>query len=165
MTYLSHTGNVVFILLSWTLMMRNHHCSAFLSVRTILGQHAAISSFRLERPTARLSVRYYTNSTVSDEDRHVLERFQREAAKKKELDEECILTIHGNQYNMTAWANAHPGKKAVIVFEWSNPFFVVPHHLTNLSSKVGPKFFSSSIIEMPPRRLKGHTTPPMPMLC
>jgi len=47
---------------------------------------------------------------VSDEGRHVLQRFEREAAKKKEIDEECILTIHGNQYNMTAWANAHPGK-------------------------------------------------------
>lgn len=154
MKYLPPTRNVVFILLTWTWVTRNL-CSAFLSVRTLRGHHAALSPFRLEqRPTARLLTRYYTNSTVSDEDRRVLERFQREAAKKKEIDEECILTIHGDQYNMTAWANAHPGKKD----NASSQLIRLSLFLTCLFIKVELRFYSSSIIEMPPKRLKGRTT-------
>ena len=164
MKYLPPTRNVVFILLSWTWVTRNL-CSAFLSVRTLRGHHAALSSFRLgQRPTARLLTRYYTNSTVSDEDRRVLERFQREAAKKKEIDEECILTIHGNQYNMTAWANAHPGKDNNLSCR-SRGQGLAKTFLTDCFIQAEPRFYSSLIIEMPPRRLKGPTTPRTPTPC
>ena len=36
-------------------------------------------------------------------------RFQESAPTKKALDEELILTIHDTDYNLTDWANSHPG--------------------------------------------------------
>lgn len=50
-----------------------------------------------------------SNSTVSP-----MDRFRREASKTKEIDEECIITIHGSRYNLTAWANAHPGGPGIL---------------------------------------------------
>jgi cytochrome b involved in lipid metabolism len=43
-----------------------------------------------------------------------LDRFHREASKTQEIDEECIITIHGSRYNLTAWANAHPGGAGIL---------------------------------------------------
>ena len=44
------------------------------------------------------------NRQVGEED-----RWSRTAEKEEAIDAECILTIRGTQYNMTAWARAHPG--------------------------------------------------------
>jgi cytochrome b involved in lipid metabolism len=79
----------------------------------MLGPSQSFSTIRNAR-SVRSLVLFYQNSTASSRIEKIqvaetVERFQREAAKKKEVDEECVLTIHGNQYNMTAWANAHPG--------------------------------------------------------
>lgn len=41
-------------------------------------------------------------------------RFQREASKKQEIEDPCIISIHGNRYNLTAWGNAHPGGGKVL---------------------------------------------------
>jgi hypothetical protein len=105
------------ILLALALIGRN--CTAFVALRT-RAQMSALSpspfaAIRNAR-SVRSLVLFYQNATSSirTEQAQVaetLERFKREAAKKKEIDEECVLTIHGNQYNMTSWANAHPGKQ------------------------------------------------------
>ena len=61
----------------------------------------------------------YQNSTTSaDHGVHVskaAQRFLREAANRADIEDDCVLTIQGNQYNMTGWAKAHPGKSNVIV--------------------------------------------------
>lgn len=41
-------------------------------------------------------------------------RFHRQASQVQQIDQPCILTIHGNRYNMTAWANSHPGGPKVL---------------------------------------------------
>ncbi|CAJ1942338.1 unnamed protein product [Cylindrotheca closterium] len=41
-------------------------------------------------------------------------RFNRTATSTQSIDDPCILTIQGNQYNMTAWAKAHPGGSAIL---------------------------------------------------
>jgi hypothetical protein len=83
-------------------------------------QHKAIvriSPTYRRRNGKSLIVLSYQNSTETSADpvqvSETSHRFLREAAKKTDIDEECILTIHGNQYNMTAWANAHPGTSNV----------------------------------------------------
>lgn len=43
-----------------------------------------------------------------------LDRFQREASKTQEIDQECVITVHGSRYNLTAWANAHPGGSGIL---------------------------------------------------
>eukprot|EP00550_Attheya_septentrionalis_P000807 CAMPEP_0198290574 /NCGR_PEP_ID=MMETSP1449-20131203/8383_1 /TAXON_ID=420275 /ORGANISM="Attheya septentrionalis, Strain CCMP2084" /LENGTH=460 /DNA_ID=CAMNT_0043989089 /DNA_START=207 /DNA_END=1586 /DNA_ORIENTATION=+ len=42
------------------------------------------------------------------------DRFARTAASKVEIEDECILTIRGERYNMTSWANAHPGGASIL---------------------------------------------------
>ena len=37
------------------------------------------------------------------------DRWSRTAEKEESIDTECVMTIRGTQYNMTAWARAHPG--------------------------------------------------------
>lgn len=101
---LSHL--LLFIVLVSVLILSSH-CSGFV----FLQSSNRVPSTFTSRGTRSL-VRFYANSTISEDNQHMdetLKRFQREAAKKQDIDEECILTIHGNQYNMTAWANAHPG--------------------------------------------------------
>ena len=44
------------------------------------------------------------NRQVGEED-----RWSRTAEKEEAIDDTCIMTIRGTQYNMTAWARAHPG--------------------------------------------------------
>ena len=55
---------------------------------------------------------FYQNATETEVPIH---RFQREASKQREVDEPCILKIHGQLYNMTAWANAHPGGSKILL--------------------------------------------------
>ncbi|KAG7354151.1 cytochrome b5-like heme/steroid binding domain containing protein [Nitzschia inconspicua] len=43
-----------------------------------------------------------------------LDRFHRQASQVQQTDKPCILTIHGQRYNMTAWANSHPGGAKVL---------------------------------------------------
>jgi hypothetical protein len=43
-----------------------------------------------------------------------LDRFQRHASSIQHFDRLCILTISGSRYNMTAWANSHPGGAKVL---------------------------------------------------
>jgi cytochrome b involved in lipid metabolism len=43
-----------------------------------------------------------------------IDRFHREASKTLEIQEPCIIYIHGNRYNLTAWANAHPGGARIL---------------------------------------------------
>ena len=43
-----------------------------------------------------------------------IDRFHREASKTLEIQEPCIISIHGNLYNLTAWANAHPGGARIL---------------------------------------------------
>ena len=43
------------------------------------------------------------------------DRFKREAPKETHIEEPCIIFIHGNRYNLTAWANAHPGGANVLL--------------------------------------------------
>ena len=45
-----------------------------------------------------------TMSTVVSQD-----RFDRSAPAVAATDQPCILTLYGGQYNLTAWAQAHPG--------------------------------------------------------
>lgn len=42
------------------------------------------------------------------------ERFDRTASREIRAETECILTIEGTRYNMTAWAKAHPGGESII---------------------------------------------------
>jgi len=42
------------------------------------------------------------------------DRFHRTASNQASIETPAILTIHGKQYNMTAWANSHPGGAAVL---------------------------------------------------
>ena len=96
------------------------HCQAFLTQR-----NALVAEFVASRPVNRGNARsfaiFYENPSLTssndEQQRQVdstLQRFQREAAREKAVDEECILTIHGSRYNMTAWANAHPGRKITL---------------------------------------------------
>jgi Cytochrome b5-like Heme/Steroid binding domain len=43
-----------------------------------------------------------------------LDRFHRQAPKEQHVNDECIISLHGNLYNLTAWANAHPGGVKVL---------------------------------------------------
>lgn len=99
-----------------------HSCSAFvvssfhINSQTMPAALSTSFSARIRTAkSARSLVLFYQNATSSSSATGqvqldaTVQRFKREAAKKKEIDEECVLTIHGNQYNMTAWANAHPG--------------------------------------------------------
>jgi cytochrome b involved in lipid metabolism len=43
------------------------------------------------------------------------DRFQREASQRQAIDQDCILLIHGKKYNMTAWANSHPGGSKILL--------------------------------------------------
>jgi cytochrome b involved in lipid metabolism len=43
-----------------------------------------------------------------------IDRFHREASKTLESQAPCIISIHGNRYNLTAWANAHPGGARIL---------------------------------------------------
>jgi cytochrome b5 len=44
-----------------------------------------------------------------------LQRFQREASRVTDLDEECIITISGRRFNVTAYGHAHPGGAKVLM--------------------------------------------------
>jgi cytochrome b involved in lipid metabolism len=48
-----------------------------------------------------------TSTTTAD-------RFHRQASDQVAADAPCVLTIDGNRYNVTAWANAHPGGPAIL---------------------------------------------------
>lgn len=94
-----------------------------------LPQHLKNPVGKVTSPSAPRTARslvvvfYQQNSTYAagradDVQRQVdetLQRFKREAAKEKAIDQECILSIHGSRYNMTAWANAHPGTMKLLV--------------------------------------------------
>ena len=41
-------------------------------------------------------------------------RFQVKASNKTSIDDERIITINDAQYNLTPWANAHPGGMQVL---------------------------------------------------
>ena len=43
------------------------------------------------------------------------DRFDYVATSTESISEPCIVTINGVKHNMTAWANAHPGGKAVLM--------------------------------------------------
>uniref|UniRef100_A0A7S4EFL6 Cytochrome b5 heme-binding domain-containing protein n=1 Tax=Pseudo-nitzschia australis TaxID=44445 RepID=A0A7S4EFL6_9STRA len=43
------------------------------------------------------------------------DRFDQIATSTESISEPCIVTINGVKHNMTAWANAHPGGKAVLM--------------------------------------------------
>jgi cytochrome b involved in lipid metabolism len=43
-----------------------------------------------------------------------VDRFHRQASDQVAADAPCVLTIDGNRYNVTAWANAHPGGPAIL---------------------------------------------------
>jgi len=62
----------------------------------------------------------YQNSTTSADDgvqvTKATHRFLREAANRADIKDDCVLTIQGNQYNMTGWAKAHPGKSNAILW-------------------------------------------------
>jgi cytochrome b involved in lipid metabolism len=53
-------------------------------------------------------------STSSSPSLTPADRFHRQASQVKHIDQPCILTIHGQRYNMTAWANSHPGGVKVL---------------------------------------------------
>lgn len=61
---------------------------------------------------------WYLNSTTAADDgvqaSKGTHRFLRQAVHTSEIDEDCLLTIQGNQYNMTGWAKAHPGTSNVM---------------------------------------------------
>jgi cytochrome b involved in lipid metabolism len=42
------------------------------------------------------------------------ERFRRTASDEAAIETPAILTIHGNKYNMTAWAKSHPGGASIL---------------------------------------------------
>lgn len=42
------------------------------------------------------------------------DRFDRAASRSAETDLPCLLTIKGKQYDLTAWAKAHPGGVKVL---------------------------------------------------
>jgi cytochrome b involved in lipid metabolism len=42
------------------------------------------------------------------------DRFDRTASSKIDVEDECIITIRGERYNMTAWANGHPGGASIL---------------------------------------------------
>ena len=44
----------------------------------------------------------------------VEDRFGRTASSKIDIEDECIITINGERYNMTGWANSHPGGASIL---------------------------------------------------
>jgi len=48
-----------------------------------------------------------TNDVLED-------RFARTASSKIDVEDECIITIRGERYNMTGWANGHPGGASIL---------------------------------------------------
>jgi hypothetical protein len=78
----------------------------------------AFAPFQLHAPKAPTSlirstqhprsfVLFYQNVTGPVE--FPLDRFHRQAAKTKGIEDPCIISIHGSRYNLTDWAKAHPG--------------------------------------------------------
>ena len=71
---------------------------------------------RVPPSTTRL---LYGNDTVADvtatSSSSPLDRFNRQASQDRHVDEPCILTIHHKRYNMTAWANSHPGGAKILL--------------------------------------------------
>ena len=61
----------------------------------------------------------YGNDTVAEPTTTTasspLDRFNRQASNIRHVDEPCILTIHQRRYNMTAWANSHPGGAKILL--------------------------------------------------
>ena len=64
----------------------------------------AISFGPSKQKTGNKASKNSPNRQVGEED-----RWSRTAEKEESIDAECIMTIRGTQYNMTAWARAHPG--------------------------------------------------------
>lgn len=49
------------------------------------------------------------NSTLSIDAPPKISRFDRTADGEKRIEDECLLEIDGQRYNLTTWAKAHPG--------------------------------------------------------
>jgi cytochrome b involved in lipid metabolism len=55
-----------------------------------------------------------SNNRSKSNNRSTADRFHRQASDQVAADAPCVLTIDGNRYNVTAWANAHPGGSAIL---------------------------------------------------
>jgi cytochrome b involved in lipid metabolism len=74
---------------------------------------------------------FYGNDTTTEPVSSPLDRFNRQASLQRHVDEPCILTIHNKRYNMTTWANSHPGgSKILLKFHDKNATkaFEAAHH-------------------------------------
>lgn len=104
-----------------------HVCQVFALISSISPLHGVVyanAPYSIKRQSGARSrcILAYHNSTESVEDqlhqvhKASLSRFYREADQQTEIPNVCILTIHGNDYNMTNWAKAHPGNLIVNIF-------------------------------------------------
>eukprot|EP00980_Cylindrotheca_fusiformis_P014161 scaffold3719_cov104-Cylindrotheca_fusiformis.AAC.5 len=67
-------------------------------------QENVVFSSQLRRKAAPFAALYATSVDSAKSD-----RFRAIASNKTSIDRECIFTIQDAKYNLTAWANAHPG--------------------------------------------------------
>jgi cytochrome b involved in lipid metabolism len=73
-------------------------------------KNSQLKIFRPSRRTAVSITKYPPkHANVVTED-----RFDRTASSKIDVEDECIITIRGERYNMTAWANGHPGGASIL---------------------------------------------------
>lgn len=107
-----------FLIITILLGLLCHHGLGFLvpDAKPFIGR-------RHQQSSQRLSPLYIKNPLVrKEQDNRIQEeggedpslRFDRTATSTQSIDEPCILTIDGRQYNMTAWAKAHPGGSAIL---------------------------------------------------
>ena len=83
--------------------------------------HALTSAAFSTHPTTFASIIHrkalrpqVTLNVISLPRREKQDRFERTAPVSSEVDLPCLLTIHNKTYDLSAWANAHPGGVKVL---------------------------------------------------
>lgn len=98
-------------------------------VAVVIPKVASVYAFVSPSPSRHLTAasrpplpRISTSSAPTDDQEHeavrqsqsVRGRFARTAPNATSLDDPCVLTIRGVDYNVTAWAKSHPGGEAAL---------------------------------------------------
>jgi cytochrome b involved in lipid metabolism len=92
--------------LPWLLLfLSSWHVSKAFVPHPSLARAPSLSQSRRSKSAVVLFYRNITNPSTD----LPLDRFQRQASQTHHVQEPCIISIHGNRHNLTAWANAHPG--------------------------------------------------------
>jgi hypothetical protein len=67
------------------------------------------------QPAAAAAAAVVVSNSSSSYHHSPLHRFHRQASTIRPVDQDCILTIHHQRYNMTAWAQSHPGGSKILL--------------------------------------------------